>query len=201
MGTVKTGCAVWGIGHGLSGIYGASALSHYRAACLAWPISHTGSYIKKGYAYGKGKKGRAPPLCPKFCCTFAPVMLRQVLFVALGGALGSAARYIVSRLVQDNTSAALPLGTMAVNIAGCLVIGLVYGLSTRLDGTGHDMASGLKLLLTAGFCGGFTTFSTFCSEGLSLMRGGQYTLAAAYAAISVFVGMLAVQAGAALARM
>ena len=124
-------------------------------------------------------------------------MIRSVILVALGGALGSAARYMVSRLMQEQTVTALPLHTLLVNVAGCLFIGLVYALACRLESVGD----GLKLFLTVGFCGGFTTFSTFCNEGLSLMRGGQYMLAAAYTALSVFTGMLAVQAGWALGKL
>lgn len=104
-------------------------------------------------------------------------MIQSVLYVALGGALGSAARFVVSRLVQEHVSTPFPLPTMAVNIVGCLLIGLVYGFAARHEGLGD----GMKLFLTVGFCGGFTTFSTFCNEGLALMRGDHFVLAALYA--------------------
>ena len=116
--------------------------------------------------------------------------------VALGGALGSAARYVVSRVVQEQCATAFPLHTFAVNVVGCLLIGLVCGLAARLDGLGN----GLKLFLTVGFCGGFTTFSTFCNENLALLRGGALFTAALYAALSLFVGLLAVYAGLLIAR-
>ena len=83
-----------------------------------------------------------------------------------------------------------------VNVVGCLLIGLVCGLAARLDGLGN----GLKLFLTVGFCGGFTTFSTFCNENLALLRGGALLTAALYAALSLFVGLLAVYAGLLIAR-
>lgn len=118
-------------------------------------------------------------------------MIQSVLYVALGGALGSAARFVVSRLVQEHVSTPFPLPTMAVNIVGCLLIGLVYGFAARQEGLGD----GMKLFLTVGFCGGFTTFSTFCNEGLALMRGDHFVLAALYASASLFIGLLAVQAG------
>lgn len=91
-------------------------------------------------------------------------MIQSVIMVALGGALGSAARYVVSRVVQEQCATTFPLHTFAVNVVGCLLIGLVCGLAARLDGMGN----GLKLFLTVGFCGGFTTFSTFCNENLAL---------------------------------
>ena len=95
-------------------------------------------------------------------------MIRSLIIVALGGGMGSALRFLASKFVQDNMSGAFPYPTMAVNIMGCLLIGVFYGLSSR-GSLGGDSA---KLLLTTGLCGGFTTFSTFCNENLSLMRGG-----------------------------
>ena len=74
-------------------------------------------------------------------------MIQSVLYVALGGALGSAARFVVSRLVQEHVSTPFPLPTMAVNIVGCLLIGLVYGFAARHEGFGD----GMKLFLTVGF--------------------------------------------------
>ena len=89
-----------------------------------------------------------------------------------------------------------PLHTFVVNVVGCLLIGLVCGLAARLDGLGN----GLKLFLTVGFCGGFTTVSTFCNENLARLRGGALFTAALYAALSLFVGLLAVYAGLLIAR-
>ena len=74
-------------------------------------------------------------------------MIQSVIMVALGGALGSAARYVVSRVVQEQCATAFPLHTFAVNVVGCLLIGLVCGLAARLDGMGN----GLKLFLTVAF--------------------------------------------------
>ena len=118
-------------------------------------------------------------------------MIQSVLYVALGGALGSAARFVVSRLVQEHVSTPFPLPTMAVNIVGCLLIGLVYGFAARHEGLGD----GMKLFLTVGFCGGFTTFSTFCNENLSLMRGGHALATLLYTSGSVVLGFIAVAVG------
>ena len=82
-------------------------------------------------------------------------MLRTLLIVALGGGVGSALRYAVSKFVQDNMSGAFPYHTFAVNIVGCLLIGLFYGLAAR----GHLGNNTTTLLLTTGLCGGFTTIS------------------------------------------
>ena len=118
-------------------------------------------------------------------------MIQSVLYVALGGALGSAARFVVSRLVQEHVSTPFPLPTMAVNIVGCLLIGLVYGFAARHEGLGD----GMKLFLTVGFCGGFTTFSTFTNESLLMLRTGQLLPLALYAGGSLALGLYAAALG------
>lgn len=118
-------------------------------------------------------------------------MLRTLLIVALGGGIGSALRYAVSKFVQDSTNGAFPYHTFAVNIIGCLLIGLFYGLAAR----GHLGNNATTLLLTTGLCGGFTTFSTFCNENIALLRGDNAFVALVYVASSVFCGLLAVMLG------
>lgn len=115
-------------------------------------------------------------------------MLRTLLIVALGGGVGSALRYAVSKFVQDNMSGAFPYHTFAVNIAGCLLIGLFYGLAAR----GHLGNNTTTLLLTTGLCGGFTTF---CNENIALLRGDNTFVALLYIASSMFCGLLAVMLG------
>jgi len=123
-------------------------------------------------------------------------MLRQILLVAAGGALGSVLRYLsfvwTSRFFTGN----FPLATFLTNILGCLLIGLLMGFLTR----NNLEDSSLKWLLVTGFCGGYTTFSTFGYETVSLMSGQQYTTAFAYVAGSVVIGLAAVFAGIWLAR-
>lgn len=111
--------------------------------------------------------------------------------MALGGACGSVARYLLSKLVQDNALSNFPFGTMTVNILGCLLIGMVYGLAEN----NICISPALKLLLTVGFCGGFTTFSTFMNESLSLLRADSAAMMALYVGGSVALGLLAVFAG------
>lgn len=124
-------------------------------------------------------------------------MLKNIMLVALGGAAGSVARYLLSKAVQDTAASAFPWGTMAVNVAGCLLIGLLYGLAAS---DGARLGADMKLMLTVGFCGGFTTFSTFANESLTLAKTGDALLSAAYIGSSVALGVLAVAAGAQLAK-
>lgn len=118
-------------------------------------------------------------------------MIRSMLIVALGGGIGSALRFFVSKFVAENVGGTFPCPTFAVNIIGCLLIGLFYGLSARGSIGGDSM----KLLLTTGLCGGFTTFSTFCNESLTLCRGDHALIALLYAGCSAVVGFLAVAVG------
>ena len=113
-------------------------------------------------------------------------MIRNLLLVALGGAVGSVGRYLVSKWMEGS----FPWGTLTVNIVGCLLIGLLTGLVAK--GT---LSPEMKLLLVTGFCGGFTTFSTFANESFSMMKAGDAVLAAIYIGLSVAIGILAVYIG------
>ena len=113
-------------------------------------------------------------------------MVRNLLLVALGGGLGSVCRYLVSRMVESS----FPWGTFVVNILGSLLIGLLVAL------VGKGIVSNeIKLLLVTGFCGGFTTFSTFANESFGMMKTGDVLLFAVYVGASVFVGIFAVWCG------
>lgn len=119
-------------------------------------------------------------------------MIHNIIMVALGGALGSVGRYLFSKAMQDNVATAFPIGTMAVNILGCFLIGLFYAMLEKM----HIMNPDLQLFLTVGFCGGFTTFSTFMNESMSLFRADNLLMGALYIGGSVALGMIAVVAGA-----
>ncbi len=114
-------------------------------------------------------------------------MAYNILFVALGGALGSVARYLVSEWMREASDTTFPLGTLLVNVIGCLLIGLFNGIAERCG-----MGGTAKTFLTVGFCGGFTTFSTFMNENLALMRGGNFLVAVGYAVLSLALGLAAV---------
>lgn len=113
-------------------------------------------------------------------------MIRNILFVALGGAAGSVCRYLVSKLVM----ASFPWGTFIVNVVGSLLIGLLVGLVSK-----GCISPEMKLLLVTGFCGGFTTFSTFANESFTMLKTGDALFAALYIGASVMTGLLAVWLG------
>lgn len=118
-------------------------------------------------------------------------MIKNILFVALGGALGSVMRYLLTAVIQEGVRSNFPCGTMTVNVLGCLLIGFITAL-----GAVHGVISPqMKLVLTTGFCGGFTTFSTFMNETLSLTHSGSTLTAAVYVAASITAGFIAAVAG------
>lgn len=124
--------------------------------------------------------------------------MKEVLIVSIGSFFGGGMRYWVSKLVQSCTVIAFPFGTMTVNVAGCLIIGFLSGLNWREGGW---MSPSAKLLLTTGFCGGFTTFSTFMNEGAGLMKEENYLYMMLYLFGSLALGLIAVLAGHYLAKM
>jgi CrcB protein len=114
-----------------------------------------------------------------------------VVLVGLGGALGSVCRYLVVRFVQTSSGAIFPWGTLAVNAAGCLLIGLLFGYA---DGR-NWLSPNIRSLLSVGFLGGFTTFSAFGYETLALYRDGLAGQAVLNALLQLGVGLAAVAIG------
>ena len=118
-------------------------------------------------------------------------MLRLLLIIGSGSFIGGIARFLISRYIQGQALSTFPYGTFVVNVAGCFLIGIFYGLSER----GNLMNAELRMFLTVGFCGGFTTFSTFANENISLLREGDFFYFALYTSLSIFLGLMATYTG------
>jgi len=117
------------------------------------------------------------------------------LLIALGGAAGSLLRYLIGGAVQRMSAGGFPIGTMFVNVSGCFLIGILVRQFLNMQ-----ISPELRALLIVGFCGGFTTFSTFSAETLGLIEGGEYGRATGYVILSVvlcltatFMGMTAMK--------
>lgn len=123
-------------------------------------------------------------------------MLKYLLLIGSGGFLGSIARFWVQWFVTRHLQWTFPLGTFLVNIAGCLIIGILWGLTDKP----HHLSKSWRFFLATGFCGGFTTFSSFSLENITLLRHGEYFHFFLYTSLSIFLGLLAVYAGYMLAR-
>lgn len=123
-------------------------------------------------------------------------MMRNILLVGLGGGAGSIFRYLCQKWFAENYSHSFPWGTFAVNVTGCFLIGIFWGLSFR----SFDSNEQWKLLLMTGLCGGFTTFSAFTLEGIGLLREQKTGLFFLYLAGSILVGLAATYAGMKLSR-
>ena len=122
--------------------------------------------------------------------------MRLIWYIALGGAIGSVARYLVAIAVQSRSGLELPTGTLFINISGSLLLGFLirYALETPA------MTPEVRALLMTGLCGGYTTFSTFSYETVALIEDGDWRRAALYVGLSVAGSILGVMLGIAGAR-
>ena len=119
-----------------------------------------------------------------------------VLYAALGGALGTVARYLLTLVVQARAGADFPLATLLINITGSVLLGFLmrYGLESATT------SPEVRLLLTTGFCGGYTTFSTFSYETARLIEDGEWLRGGVYVVASVVISLVGTFIGFALAR-
>ena len=124
--------------------------------------------------------------------------MKSILVIFLGGGIGSVCRYLAGLSItrQLPPTFAFPAGTFVVNITGCFLIGLLYGVGLRHSWFTVDW----RLFLMTGICGGYTTFSSFSNEAILLIRQGNYLYFVLYVTLSVVIGLLATVGGTAMAR-
>lgn len=111
-------------------------------------------------------------------------MIKNLLLVGLGGAIGSMLRYAASLVINPKN---FPYATLAVNITGSFIIGIVFAMSIRQAG----LSTNWQLFLATGICGGFTTFSAFTLENMGLLQSGRIGMALTYIALSMLLGIAA----------
>lgn len=129
-------------------------------------------------------------------------MMQNAGLVFLGGGLGAVCRYLVTTQIGARFGTVFPWGTLSVNLLGSLLMGWILGLILLLtERTGSGLGEAARLLLTVGFLGGFTTFSSFSMETLTLLRGGSLFYALANIGMNVILGLLAAWLGLALSRL
>lgn len=116
--------------------------------------------------------------------------------VAIGAALGGVSRYYLTVAIQERAGIAFPAGTFVINVTGSLVLGFIMRYALQSAGVSAEM----RALLTSGFCGGYTTFSTFSYETALMLDDGEYGRAALYAGASVVVSLIGVFLGFAAAN-
>ena len=121
--------------------------------------------------------------------------MKQVILVFLGGGFGSVLRFVIGKWL-NNSENGIPYGTFAANIIGSLLIGVILGLAAKNE----TLSQSQTLLLATGFCGGFTTFSTFAYENHMFLKSGDFMSFALYTTASFVVGFLAVFLGMYMAK-
>jgi len=116
--------------------------------------------------------------------------MKQILIVFLGGGFGSALRFLICKWLNSSENG-IPYGTFAANIIGSLLIGIILGMAAKND----SLTESQTLLLATGFCGGFTTFSTFAYENHMFLKSGDFSSFAIYTIASFAIGFMAVFGG------
>lgn len=123
-------------------------------------------------------------------------MIKAMLIAGAGGFLGTCGRFLVSKLMHWMFASPFPYGTFAVNVIGCFLIGLLCGWA----GKTHLISPQMNLFLITGFCGGFTTFSSFSNDMYLLMQNKQWIYFGLYLGLSIVLGILMVMVGRSLVK-
>ena len=118
-------------------------------------------------------------------------MLRTLLLIGMGGFLGSISRFLIGQGLHRIFDTIFPIGTMTVNVVGSFIIGVVYSLAER----DNLISPEIRMFLAVGFCGGFTTFSSFAFDKLNLLKDSGFLYLSMYLGGSIFLGLLAVYLG------
>ena len=117
-------------------------------------------------------------------------MYRYLIYVIVGSSIGGAARFLSQEFVQKRFPSFIPLSTLSVNIIGSFIVGIIYALAEK-----SKISAEVRILIATGFCGGFTTFSSFAYENVKLLQDGEFFNTALYTLLSLFIGLVAVYLG------
>ena len=118
-------------------------------------------------------------------------MFQSIIYVAAGSALGGVCRFLMHQTIQKKVAGIFPYGTLAVNLLGCFLIGIIYGLAAK----NNVLSPQGRLFLAVGICGGFTTYSSFMLENYTLAQSGQIISMLLYTGLSLVVGYAATALG------
>ena len=121
--------------------------------------------------------------------------MKIILAVGIGSFIGGISRYLITLFIQNRFLSTFPYGTLLVNITGCFLIGVIYGLSDR-----GNVSPLWRLFLATGIMGGFTTFSSFSNETVGMLRDAEYVPAFSYVACSILLGLAATLGGISLIK-
>jgi len=122
--------------------------------------------------------------------------MKLLLVIGSGSFIGGVLRYLISLVIQEKLLTTFPFGTLTVNVLGCFLIGFVYGLSDK-----GNVNQEWRMFLATGIMGGFTTFSSFSNETVSMLRDGQFVYASAYVLGSVILGLIATFIGISIVKL